>query len=198
MATLLRLGPSDHGRHVTEEDWEGANLERGYRYEVIDGRLLVSPTPDLPYNIVEEWLRDCWKDYARQHPEVVNFVSQGARIFIPGRPRLTVPQPDLAAYANFPLTAPRRQLNWRQINPVFVAEVLSPDDPDKDLVRNVELYMLVSSIREYWILDGRGDQVQLLVYRRRGPRWQNVIEWTEGETVTSRHFPGLAVTLTLP
>src|ERR1700678_2060589 len=117
MATLLLLGPADHGRQVTAEAWAAAPLEKGYHYEVIDGKLLVSPTPDLPHNNLEEWLDDCWKAYARQHPEVVDYVTQGARIFIPGRPRLTVPQPDLAAYANFPFATPRAQRSWRQINP---------------------------------------------------------------------------------
>jgi Uma2 family endonuclease len=198
MATLMRLGPADHGRQVTDEDWEVAHLEEGYRYEVIDGKLLVSPTPDLPHNNVEEWLADCWKEYARQHSEVVDYVTQSARIFIPRRPRLTVPQPDLAAYANFPFATPRAQRNWRLINPVFVAEVVSPDTADKDLIRNVELYLLVASVREYWILDERGGQVGLLVHHRRGSRWQRVLEVAEGETYTSRHFPGLEVTLTPP
>jgi Uma2 family endonuclease len=198
MATLLLLGPSDHGRNVTEEDLESAHFAEGYRYEVIDGTLFVSPTADLPHDRLTSWLHIAWLEYARQCPEVVNYVTGNARIFIPGRPRLTVPEPDLAAYAHFPHETPLPVLGWREISPVFVAEVISPDDADKDLVRNVELYLLVPSIREYWILDGRGDQVQMLVYRRRGSRWQNVIELAEGETVTSRHFPGLAMTLSLP
>jgi Uma2 family endonuclease len=36
---------------------------------------------------------------------------------------------------------------------VLVGEVVWEDDPDKDLVRNVELYLQVPSIREYWVLD---------------------------------------------
>jgi Uma2 family endonuclease len=198
MTTLLRLGPADHGRQVTDEEWEGAHLERGYCYEVIDGQLLVSPRPELPHDVLENWLKDRWKDFARQHPEVVNYVTNGARIYLSGRPRLTVPQPDLAAYAHFPYETPWRLLTWRQINPVFVAEVISPDDAEKDLIRNVGLYLQVPSIREYWILEPRGNQVRLLVHRRRGSRWQNVIEVAEGETYTSRHFPGLAVMLSPP
>jgi Uma2 family endonuclease len=160
--------------------------------------LLVLPTPELPHNILERWLTNCWEDYSRQHPEVVNYVARGARIYLSGRPRLTVPQPDLAAYAHFPYETPRQMLTWRQISPVFVAEIVSEDNADKDLIRNVELYLQVPSIREYWILEPRGDQVRLLVHRRRGSRWQNVIELAEGETYTSRLFPGLAVMLAPP
>jgi Uma2 family endonuclease len=198
MATLLRLGPADHGRYVTDEDLEAAHFEEGYRYEVIDGKLFVSPTPDLSHDILERWLCHGWEDYSRQHPEVVNYLTVKARIFIPGRPRLTVPEPDLAAYQNFPLDTPRAQQDWRLVSPVFVAEIVSPDNPDKDLIRNVGLYLQVPSIREYWILDPRDGPVRLLIRRRRGSRWQNVIEVAEGETVTSRHFPGLEMTMTPP
>jgi Uma2 family endonuclease len=198
MTTLLRLGPADQGRHVTDEDLASAHFDEGYRYEVIDGKLFVSPTPDLPHNTVEDWLGECWKDYSRQHPEVVNYVARGARIFIPGRPRLTVPEPDLAAYQNFPIDTPWRLRNWRLISPVFVAEIVSQDNADKDLIRNVGLYLQVPSVREYWILDPRDDPIRLLIRRRRGSRWQREIVVVEGETYTSRHFPGLEVTLTSP
>ena len=195
MKTLLQLGPKDHGRQLTDEEWEAAHLERGYRYEVIDGRLIVSPAPELPHDSLDQWLLDTWKAYAQKYSQIVNYVTNGARIFIPGLPRLTVPQPDLAAYANFPLETPRRLRKWRLISPVFVAEIASEDNADKDLIRNVDLYLQVPSVLEYWILDGRGDHDRMLVYRRRGSRWQRVIEVAEGETYTSRFFPGLEITL---
>ena len=40
---------------------------------------------------------------------------------------------------------------------MLVAEVLSGEDPDKDLVRNVELYFQVPSIKEYWLFDSRSE-----------------------------------------
>ena len=39
MATLLKFGPADHGRRVTDEEAESARYAEGYKYEVIDGRL---------------------------------------------------------------------------------------------------------------------------------------------------------------
>src|SRR5205823_3821523 len=99
------------------------------------------------------------------------------RVFIPDEPEATAPEPDSAAYRNFPLERPLRELRWQDLSPVLVVEVLSEDDPDKDLVRNVELYLQVPTIREYWIIDGRNDpdRPALRVYRRRGQRWQTVI-----------------------
>ena len=59
---------------------------------------------------------------------------------------------------------------------MLVVEVVS-SDREKDLVRNVALYLAVPSIREYWVIDPRpsADRPTLLVYRRRGARWQQRI-----------------------
>ena len=65
--------------------------------------------------------------------------------------------PGLAARRARAVLAARRgdQVSWEDVSPILVAEVLYASDPYKDLVRNVELYLRVPSIREYWILDGR-------------------------------------------
>jgi len=82
------------------------------------------------------------------------------------------------------------------VNPILVVEVLSKKRPEKDLVRNVELYLEVSSIKEYWILDPRidPDRPSLLVYRRRGKSWQKPIEVPFGGTYqTPRVLPGFSL-----
>ena len=58
------------------------------------------------------------------------------------------------------------------MSPILVVEVLFDADPYKDLVRNVDLYLQVPSIREYWLLDARysADEPTLIVHRRRGKR----------------------------
>jgi Uma2 family endonuclease len=196
MKTQVLLGPKDNGRHLSEEEWEAASLEEGYRYEIIDGKIVVSPAAEADHEFLELWLFRCWDEYAKTHPEIVNYVARGARIYVPGHTQTTSPQPDLAAIHNYPFDQPRRQRNWRRLTPLFVAEIVSEGNADKDFTRNVDLYLQVPTIREYWILDPRGEQDRLLVYRRRGSRWQRVIEVAEGETYVSRLFPGLEVTLT--
>src|SRR5947199_7113614 len=92
---------------------------------------------------------------------------------------------------------PVAEMNWRNVSPILVAEVMYAADPYKDLVRNVELYLQVPSIREYWILDTRHDPEQptMQVYRRRGRRWQRVIEVAAGATYTTRLLPGFELIL---
>jgi Uma2 family endonuclease len=193
MQTQLYLTPADQGRALTLEEFEHASAEEGYRYELIDGKLEVSPEPDLPHDDVCDWLEKILRDYADEHPEVINRISSHARVFVPGRRAATCPQPDLAAYHNFPHHLPRRMHRWQDVSPILVIEVLSEENTGKDLVRNLELYAFVSSIREYWILDPLTDpdQPTLTVHRRRGRGWQKAIVVSPGGSYTTRLLPGL-------
>src|SRR5690348_4227071 len=56
MSTLVKLGPSDHGRPMTYDEYLAGDYQGGYHYELIDGRLYVTPLPNLPENRVEIWL----------------------------------------------------------------------------------------------------------------------------------------------
>lgn len=192
MATVLKIGPDDHGRRMTFEEYLGGDYEEGYKYELIDGKLYVSPQANTPQGLVERWISRKLDRYTDDHPEVINVAYNKTRVFVPGRPGLTVPEPDLAAYHDFPLDWDFRDLDWANLFPVLVVEVLSADDPDKDLVRNVTLYLHVPTIREYWILDPRNDpnRPTMMVYRRRGSRWQRPIELAYGDTYATKLLPG--------
>jgi len=198
MKTRLYLTPADQGRNLSLEEFETADSQEGYRYELIRGRLEVSPIPDLPHERLLDRLRDILKAYAREHPEVINAVFGPARVFVPGiEEGVTAPEPDLAAYQNFPQDLPEEDVNWRDISPLVVVEVISPDTADKDLERNVPLYLQVPTIREYWIVDPRRSYARpsLLVYRRRGQKWQKPIRVKAGGTYTSHLLPGFTLDL---
>lgn len=192
MATAkLKFGPADHGRPVTADELEDAEFVEGFKYEVINGRFYVVPIAELPEQTLERWLRRKLERFADDHPEVVNWVSNKPRVFVPDRPELTVPEPDLAVYRGFPLDAEPGELRWEDVSPVIVAEVLVGGDADKDLVRNVELYHEVPSVVEYWVLDGRPNPARphLLVHRRWGAGWRTR-PVPFGETYTTRTLPG--------
>lgn len=195
MATVVKIGPADHGRPMSLEEFEGGDYEEGFRYELIKGRLYVSPQPDLPENQVEEWINGKLKQYARRRPEVVNYVSSKARVFVPGLDA-TTPEPDQAAYRNFPLHLPKRQVRWLDVSPLLVVEILHRDDPEKDLVRNVALYFQVPSIKEYWVIDARedADRPTMLVHRRHGQRWR-ILPLAFGETYSTRLLPSFKLTI---
>jgi Uma2 family endonuclease len=197
MKTSSRLGPADHDRPLTWEEFTGASFEKGYHYELIRGRLYASLLPNLPQGYLERWLDRGLTAYSDQHPEVINYVHPKARVFVSSESEVTAPEPDLAAYRAFPLDQDINELSWEDVSPVLVVEVLCEGDPDKDLVRNVDLYLQVASIREYWILDGRegARRPTLLVYRRRANRWQKRIEVGPGETYTTRLLPDFTLVI---
>jgi Uma2 family endonuclease len=196
MATVLKIGPADHGRPMTREEFEAGDYEQGYQYELIDGKLSVSPEPNAPEGLVQDWIERKLQAYRQENPQVINFVYSRTRVFVPNRPGETVPQPDLAAYHNFPLQRPWRDIRWEDVSPVLVIEILTGDDPSKDLERNVDLYFQVTTIKEYWVVDAREDpeQPNLRVHRRYGKRWK-VIDLAYGETYTTRLLPGFALTI---
>jgi len=179
---------------LTLEEIETADALEGYSYELIDGRLEVSPLPNMPHMYVLNWIRRLLENYAAAHGEVINYIS-AARVFVPLRRATTAPEPDVVAYRNFPTRGCAQRLRWQDHSPVLVVEVLSEDNAHKDLVRNRRLYRQVPSIREYWILDPRADadRPTLTVFRRRGQNWQQPITVAFGQVYSTRLLPGFSL-----
>jgi Uma2 family endonuclease len=198
MSTAIRLkfAPADHGRRVTLDEFEAAEYEPGFKYEIIDGRLFASPQPNAPEQFLETWLRDKLADYGRDRPELAARVCTKARVFVPGRPDLTVPEPELAYYQPYPVDTPIGDLKWEDMTPLVVAEVLVDGNSGKDLVRNVDLYFQVPGIEEYWVLDGReipGEPL-LIARRRYRDRWV-LTEVPFGDTYKTATLPGFELVI---
>jgi Uma2 family endonuclease len=196
MATALTLGPADHGRPMTREEFEAADYQEGYDYELIDGKLYVSPKANAPRGRIQFWIMLKLLFYAVEHPDVLNYVHPEARVFVPDQPEETIPEPDITAYRDYPLEQKIKEVRWEDVSPVLVVEIVSPDDPDKDLVRNVKLYLQVPTIKEYWAIDGRKDPdcPSMRVHRRSGKRWKT-IELAYGDHYTTRLLPGFELTI---
>jgi Uma2 family endonuclease len=194
MKTMLKLGPRDHGKLVDYDEFMAAEYLPGYRYEIIDGRVYVSTEPPLPENRIDQWIFLKLAFYSLRNRHVINYVTTKGRVVVPGRPGVTVPAPDITAYRDFPLASSLNDVDWEDVSPILVAEVLVGDEPEKDMVRNVELYLLVPTIREYWLFDARqdADHPTLTVRRKRGNSWV-VREYVFGDTDTTRLLPGFTL-----
>ena len=190
----LRLGPGDHGRRVSAKALDAAEYAPGFKYEQIDGRLYVSPQPNVPESLLERWLRRAIEKYADEHPEVIDFVATKGRVFLPAVPRVTVPEPDIAAYADFPYHLPFRKVRWQDVSPVLVCEVLVDGDIAKDMDRNPGLYLRVPSVVEYWVVNGAEDpdRPSLIQHRRRGKKWA-VTTFPHQATFTTALLPGFSL-----
>jgi Uma2 family endonuclease len=191
----LQLGPRDFGRRLTEPQFMKAAYEPGYRYELIEGRLYVVTLPLQVHDWIEKWLLRLLQAHTEKHPEIINRATDKAVVYVPGMTRTTRPEPDIVAYQNFPLERGPR-VRWQDISPVLVIEILSEGGLEKDLNRNVALYARVSSIREYWIIDGLTDPERptMIVRRRKGKSWQ-IENIDSGETYTTKLLPGFELKL---
>ncbi len=192
----LRFGPADHGRPVTDRQLDTAEYVGGFKYEIIDGRLYVSPQPNLPEHVLENWLRDALVVYSAGHPEIINFIATKGRVFLPSTVRKTIPEPDIALYSDYPKDQPIRLLKWQKLSPFVVCEILVDGDFEKDLSRNPQLYLQVPSIQEYWVVNGaeNPDQPSLLQYVRRGKKWTMTIH-PFGSTFTPKVLPGFSLVI---
>jgi Uma2 family endonuclease len=197
MHTRLYLTPADHGRALSWDDFASADAEEGFRYEMIEGRVFVSPAANSHHEDYIEWLKGLLRAYALEWPTILESVRGTARVFLPDLAEgITAPEPDIACYAEY---AERfaTEVDYRDYSPILVVEVISADSADKDLVRNRRLYLQVPSIREYWILDPRQgvEGLTLLVYRRRGRRWAACLTVGAGGTYTTPMLPGFSLVL---
>jgi Uma2 family endonuclease len=166
MSTMLRIGPHDHGREMTLEEYLAGDYEEGYRYELIRGELYVSPQPNPPHDEMSEYLNDLLTVYKLKHRKIVKRLSSHCRVFVPGERKTTCPEPDFALYNDYARGS--GQNSWQKFSPFIVIEIVSDSDPDKDYVRNVELYQKVPTILEYWLFDkvDEADGPTLRVHRR--------------------------------
>src|SRR5215210_6877066 len=97
MATVaLRIGPADHGRAMTLEEFLEAEEEPGYRYELARGVLEVTEVPNDPHGQIVSNLHWAFVDYLRQHPGSIRRTGGAGefRLWIPGM--VSGRNPDLA------------------------------------------------------------------------------------------------------
>ena len=195
-AARLFFGPTDHLCEVDEDVLAKADYEPGFRYEIIDGRLHVSPSPNAPHQRVLLWLQDQLNEYKQTHPDRIKKATTGARVYVPRRLKTTVPEPDLAVYDVFPKSSIWKT-DWRLLFPIVVVEV-TDINLGKDFVRNVKLYEEVPSIREYWVIHYGSDPDTFFfrAYVKRAGRWgKKPRDLRFGDTYATTLFPGFTLKL---
>src|SRR5947209_15833891 len=70
----LRLALADHGRAISDEEFAGADFDEPWRYELVDGRLVVmSPNSEAHDDASEQW-RDFFTAYKFAHRDRIQKV----------------------------------------------------------------------------------------------------------------------------
>ena len=199
MRTRLYLTHADHGRALSWDEFVAADAEEGYRYEMIEGRVFVSPAAEYAARGLREVARATARSPTPGTPRHPLLRPSAPCVFLPDRRRRRSRPPSRTSRVtrSSPPTPSPRSVDWRDYSPVLVIEVISPDTADKDLVRNRRLYLQVPGIKEYWILDPREgvEGLTLLVYRRRGRRWEACRTVAAGATYATPLLPGFSLLL---
>lgn len=157
----------------------------GLRREIIDGELIVSPSPRLRHQDV----------LGRLFVAVFNHVAGhgGGKVYIAPADvvlsDINVVEPDL-------LFVPDEQLAiLTEMNiqgaPALAVEVVS--DPRMDRVRKRDLYARFG-VKEYWVVDPDADRVE--IHRLRGKSYAKPEILEPGEILTYERLPGLTIDLT--
>jgi Uma2 family endonuclease len=151
---------SDKDRY-TYDDYQ--QLPEGAPYELIRGKLLMSPAPELQHQRVA-------RRFFRALDGTATKTDSGEAFFAPFDVRLsecTVLQPDLA----FISTTRIDRLGEHAIEgaPDLVAEILSPATAHRDLTEKKRLYE-THGVREYWVIDPDQRTVEVFANTEEGFR----------------------------
>jgi Uma2 family endonuclease len=142
----LRLGPRSAGLLLTPKEFDRARIQKGWRYELINGVLVVSPTPSRKERHPNEELGYWLRQYQDGHP-------QGSSL------DLTLPEEEIQTNQN------RRRVDraiWAGLGrdpeegetPTIVAEFVSEGkvNQERDYIAKRAEYREIG-VREYWVVD---------------------------------------------
>ena len=151
------------------------------RVEFTDGRVEELPMPTDVHQSVLLFLHALFRAWLRPRGGVVMVSGMRMRVR-EGKFR----EPDILLLRD--RSDPRRQNRYWQGADVVV-EVVSPDDPDRDLVEKRADYA-EAGIAEYWIADPRDEALTVLVLR--GEAYVEHGRYGRGETAASVLLEGFA------
>ena len=181
---VTRIGPADDGRPMSLDEFDRAEGQEGYRYELSRGIITVTDVPDLEHQAQVATAYEQFVLYSAAHRGTVYRVIEGNSAKILLADLQSERHPDLVLYKSRPLD---RENVWATWVPDLVIEVVSPSSRRRDYEQKPEEY-LAFGIREYWIIDY--EKREMLVLRRSGGRWvRKVIR--EQDVYEPKLLPGL-------
>ena len=183
--TLL-LGPDDHGRAVSAEEFAAAEFVEPWGYEREGGRLVVMPPDGHGHQAATEPWRDHLVWYKRERPDLVRHVFS--------KPWIRVDEEkdrigDIGVY----LAPPRPVAPGAEPLPDLLFEIVSPGkiSRERDFVTKRSLYHRLG-VREYVIVDRFDRRVTVLTW---APGGYDERILSPADTYTTPLLPGLVIPL---
>jgi Uma2 family endonuclease len=155
MTLVERPWPPAQGEW-TYEDWLRLP-DDGYRYEVIDGVLYMSPPPLIRHQRTSMRIETRFIDFLKLHPsgEILH-APVGVRL-----PNQSVPlQPDIVFIRAERLDIIRE--NYIEGTPDLIIEILSPSNWLYDRREKLQVYQ-EAGVLEYWIVDPRAEIIEIYI-----------------------------------
>jgi Uma2 family endonuclease len=182
---VLQLGPRSNGMSLSPWEFDAAEFERGWRYELINGLLIVNPPPALETRDATEELGRWLRNYhdSQPHGESLDFTVSEQTVHIgPHRRRA-----DRAIWAGL------GRLPHEDETPTIAVEFVSEGRRSRQRDYQIKRDEYRSAgVREYWIVD-RFARL-LTVYRfTRGKITTKAV--TEQQTYTTPLLPGFELPL---
>jgi len=189
--TAIRVGPQDHGRRMSLADFDLAEGEPGYLYELSRGVVTVMDVPGGRHFVQVQAIRDLFVVYRLAHLTRVHGVATGfdCKGLLPDFE--SERRPDIAVYKT-PL--PRRANPWAAWHPALVVEVISPGSEHRDYVDKRGEYLELG-VKEYWIVDY--ERRETLVLRNSRGQWAERV-LRPGEVYRPRVLPGFEFDCAVP
>ncbi len=171
---------------MTLDEFEEADFEEGYRYELARGVLEVSEMPSELHAVIVWFLLRLIADYDRAHPRVIHRAGGGSEY----RFRLPVMQsgrhPDVAVTLR---NTPRDWRGFRRASMAFEVVSKGAEARERDYVTKRAEY-LAYGLLEYWIVDPWEKMVTVLV--RDGDAWREQV-YRDDQLAEGLVLPGFAL-----
>jgi Uma2 family endonuclease len=182
---IVELGPNSNGTVMTPWEFDGAEFEPGWRYELVNGVLIVNPPPLMQERDPNEELGHRLRTYQESHPEGAKLnhtVSEQTVNVGPTRRRV-----DRAIWAG--LGRLPRGTETPTITVEFVSSGKRNRHRDYELKRD-EYHL--AGVLEYWIVDRFRRTMTVFLFKR-DKMTERVVE--EGATYTTPLLPGFELSV---
>jgi Uma2 family endonuclease len=160
--------------------------DNGKRYEILEGELLMSPSPNTKHQIVLLNLAAILKSFVERNNLGQIFIAPYDVVLS----KYDVVQPDIIFISN----KNKQIIKSTHIEgvPDLVIEIISPGSAQRDRIIKRKIYAL-HGIKEFWLVHPEKEQVQVL--RLEKGDFQRITELTREDVLTSPMFSGLEIRL---
>jgi Uma2 family endonuclease len=183
--TAVKIGPADQGRRMSLAEFEHAEVQEGYLYELGRGVIVVSDVPNPPHANQIDDIRLQLTAYRLKHKGAISRILSGNECKILLEDLESERHPDLAVHTPPPPSDDSEA--WSSWVPAVLIEVISADSRERDRQEKPEEY-LAFGVREFWIFDA--ERREMTVLQRFRGRWPEQVVRPPAK-YTTKLFAGL-------